>query len=203
VALRHSGYFIQSEKVGFVQYLAPPVQCLWHHPQTREKKNVELKVFSKPCNVLRGKQCLVASQTLVVYAPYAQRMNPERRSSLCIKMQSGWLLLMDVCRTDGLRRYVPSEVCSRRTHFTGPSLSIACRLLSPRYRCPPLWSCRCCLCLVASMTGLVLSTSSRIALNALRGLKALFPPQIVTGASCDVFPRSAVAAGRGPCPLVM
>ena len=130
-----------------VLYLAPPVSCLWHHPQTREKKNVELKVLSKPCNVLRGKQCLVASQTLVVYAPFAQRMNPERRSSLCIKMQSGWLLLMDVCRTDGLRRYVPSEVCSRRTHFTGPSLSMVCRLLTPQYRCPPSWSCRCCLAL--------------------------------------------------------
>ena len=114
----------------------------------------------------------------MVYAPFAQRMNPERRSSLCIQMQSGWLLLMDGCRTDVLRRYVPSEVHSRRTHFTGPSLSIACRLLSPQYRCPPSWSCRCCLCLVALMTGLVLSTSSRLALNSLRGLKALFPPQM-------------------------
>ena len=127
---------------------------------------------------LRGKQCLVASQTLVVYAPFEQRMNPERRSSLCIQMQSGWLLLMDGCRTDVCRRYVSSEVHSRRTHFTGPSLSIACRLLSPQYRCPPSWSCRYCLCLVASMTGLVLLTSSRLTLDALRGLKTLFPPQM-------------------------
>jgi len=33
-------------------------------------------------------------------------------------------------------------------------------------------------CLVASITGLVLSTSSRLALNSLRGLEALFPPQM-------------------------
>ena len=119
----------------------------------------------KPCNVLRGNRCFVSSQTLVVYAPFAQRMNPERRSSLCIQMQSGWLLLVDGWRTDVSVGTCPVKCVGRRTRSTGPSSSIGCRLLPPQYRCPPSWSCRYCLCLVASMTGLVLSTSSRLALN--------------------------------------
>ena len=53
----------------------------------------------------------VASQTLVVYAPYAQRLNVECSSSLCSQMQSGGLLLMYGCRTDVFRRYVNSGVC--------------------------------------------------------------------------------------------
>ncbi len=54
---------------------------------------------------------VVTSKTLVVYTPdFAQRLNVECSSSLCIQMQSGWLLLMDGCRTDVFRRYVPSGV---------------------------------------------------------------------------------------------
>ena len=53
---------------------------------------------------------VVASKTLVVYAPFAQWLNVECSSSLCSQMQSGCLLLMDGCRTDVFRRYVPSGV---------------------------------------------------------------------------------------------
>ena len=53
----------------------------------------------------------VASQTIVVYAPYVQRLNVECSSSLYSQMQSVWLLLTDDCRTVVFRRYVPSGVC--------------------------------------------------------------------------------------------
>ena len=94
----------------------------------------------------------VASKTLVVYAPYAQRLNSRCRSSLCSQMQSGRLLLTDECRTVLSVCTMPVRCFCLRTSSTGPSLPIACRLLSLQYRYPPSWSCRCCLCLVASMT---------------------------------------------------
>ena len=53
----------------------------------------------------------IASQMLVVYAPYAQRLNVECSSSLYSQMQSDWLLLTDDSRTVVFRRYVPSGVC--------------------------------------------------------------------------------------------
>ena len=53
---------------------------------------------------------VVASKMLVVYVPFAQRLNVECSSSLCSQMQSGWLLLMDGCRTDVFRRYLVDSV---------------------------------------------------------------------------------------------
>ena len=53
----------------------------------------------------------VASQTLVVYAPSAQRLNRGCSSSPCSQMQSGWVFSMDGCRTVVFRRYVTSRVC--------------------------------------------------------------------------------------------
>jgi len=51
----------------------------------------------------------VASQTLLVYAPFAQRLNGECRSSPCIQMQSGSLVVVDGCRTVVFRQYVVSR----------------------------------------------------------------------------------------------
>jgi len=53
----------------------------------------------------------VASQTLVVYAPSAQRLHRSCSSSPCSQMQSGWVFSMDGCRTVVFRRYVASRVC--------------------------------------------------------------------------------------------
>ena len=49
------------------------------------------------------------------YAPFAQRLNGECSSSLCIQMQSGWLVVVDGRRTVVFRRYVASRVC-RSSH---------------------------------------------------------------------------------------
>jgi hypothetical protein len=94
----------------------------------------------------------VASKTLVVYAPYVQRLNSRCRSSLFRQMKSDRLLLTDECRTVLSVCTMPVRCFCLLTSSTGPSLPIACRLLSLQYRYPPSWSCRCCLCLVASMT---------------------------------------------------
>ena len=54
-------------------------------------------------------------------------------------------------------RLIPVGTCSGecvglRTSSTVSNLSITCRLLAPQYRWPFSWSCRCCLCVVVSMT---------------------------------------------------
>ena len=46
-------------------------------------------------NVLRGNRMFVVSQTIVVYASSAQRLNSECSSSSCSQMQSGWMFSMD------------------------------------------------------------------------------------------------------------
>jgi hypothetical protein len=65
----------------------------------------------------------VASKTLVVYAPYAQRLNSRCRSSLCSQMQSGRLLLTDECRTILPVCTLPVRCFYLHTSSTGPSLS--------------------------------------------------------------------------------
>jgi hypothetical protein len=67
------------------------------------------------CDVQRGKRWFASSQTLLVYAPFAQRLNGECSSPPCIQMQSGWLVVVDGCRTVVFRRYVASRVC-RSSH---------------------------------------------------------------------------------------
>ena len=74
---------------------------------------MEFEGFCENFPIPEREAMVVASETLVVYAPFAQWLNVECSSSFYSQMQSGWLLLMDgycSCRTDGFRRYLVDSV---------------------------------------------------------------------------------------------
>jgi len=99
---------------------------------------------------------VVASQTLLVYAPFAQRLNGECRSSPCIQMQSGSLVVVGGCRTVVFRQYVVSRgrpapldqacqslvVCFLRSIDDRPSGLVDVVALERRW--PSFWSRRRC-----------------------------------------------------------
>jgi len=112
---------------------------------------------------------VVAPQTLVVYAPFVQRLN-----------------------VVVLRFAVRCNVGGCFWWMTAGQMHIACRLLPPQYRWPSSWSSRCCLCLVVSMTSGLVDVGLPWTL-----CEALFPPQDVRTSfwkecSRGAFVRSAV-----------
>ncbi len=114
-------------------------------PVPKYKFWIQLQAIGELHEMSEREAMSVASKTLVVYAPYAQRLNSRCRSSLYSQMQSGRLLLTDKCRTVLSVCTMPVRCFCLRNSSTVPSLPIACRLLSLQYRYPPSWSCRSCL----------------------------------------------------------
>jgi hypothetical protein len=102
-------WFFQSDKVGVLSlYLCLPL--LTYSSQRRKKKKMwNLKAFPKPFQCPEREASVVASKTLLVYVLFAQRLNGECSSSLYMKMQPDWLVVVDGRRTVVFRRYVASR----------------------------------------------------------------------------------------------
>jgi hypothetical protein len=113
---------------------------------------------------------VVAPQTLVVYAPFVQRLNVECSSSLYSQMECGWLLLMDACRTDVFRRHVPSGVCwsPHQLHWPKPVNHLSSASSTVSMTVLVVLSILSLPCVVDDLIDTVLSTSFRFDLNSLR-----------------------------------
>ena len=114
----------------------------------RKKKKCGIGGFCVNFPMTERETMVVTPQTLVVYAPFAQRLNVVvlRFTARCNVGGCFWWM-------------------------TAGQMHITCRLLPPQYRWPSSWSSRCCLCLVASMTSGLVDVG--LPWTLLRGLKAL------------------------------
>ena len=117
------------------------------------RKNVEsIRSFRNLFNVREGNECLSLLRRSWSTFPLSRGWTVD----VVLRFESRWSLV-------GCSRWMvagrlipvgtwPVECVGPRNSSTGSSLSITCRLFPPEHRWPFSWSCRCCLCLVVSMT---------------------------------------------------